>query len=421
MGDTSFTEVTSRPWAARVGRSFLGIAVGGAMFVGALVLLFWNEGRAVRTARSLAEGAAAVIPIDAATVDPANEGKLVHLTAEAAATGERLTDNLFGVSATALRLRRKVEMYQWKETRRTRNRQSGSRSETVTTYDYSTVWSEEVIKSDDFHRPSHENPKLKPLPSRDFTANPVALGAFTLSPAWVEQIENWQSVRVNKEQLAAVREDLRGRLQVEDGYFYLPARVAGPTTAAADTQPVDPEQEEDWGVGDVRVSFAVAPATTVSVLARQVGTGFEPYQTKAGDRIGKLMVGSRTAAEMFAEERRESTALTWLGRVGGFLGLWVGLMFVLGPLRVLADVVPVLGGLTGVVVAVVSALVAAVVTLLTVAIGWLFYRPALAALLIGVALAVAWGLRSAARRRMLRHAPRGGAGAHSPSSTLHVG
>ena len=40
----------------------------------------WNEGRAVRTAESLEEGAGAVVSVPADAVDPGNEGKLVHVS-----------------------------------------------------------------------------------------------------------------------------------------------------------------------------------------------------------------------------------------------------------------------------------------------------------------------------------------------------
>ena len=68
----------------------------------AVVILFWNEGRAVRTAKMLKEAGNLVATVDASRVDPAKEGKLVHFTADA--QGDTLADPLFGVSRNALRL-----------------------------------------------------------------------------------------------------------------------------------------------------------------------------------------------------------------------------------------------------------------------------------------------------------------------------
>ena len=80
-----------------------------------IVVLFWNEGRAVTTANSLKEGAASVISVPADSVSPTNERKLIHLSGEVLA-GEVIRDPVFSISATALRIARQPEMYQWKET-----------------------------------------------------------------------------------------------------------------------------------------------------------------------------------------------------------------------------------------------------------------------------------------------------------------
>ena len=47
-------------WIQRLGSSFRGVLTGFALFIAGIVLLFWNEGRAVDTAKRLKEGAAAV-------------------------------------------------------------------------------------------------------------------------------------------------------------------------------------------------------------------------------------------------------------------------------------------------------------------------------------------------------------------------
>ncbi len=58
MPDT-FTEVTSQSWWSRLGDSIKAVLVGIVMFLVSFPLLFWNEGRAVQTAKSQKEGAGA--------------------------------------------------------------------------------------------------------------------------------------------------------------------------------------------------------------------------------------------------------------------------------------------------------------------------------------------------------------------------
>jgi hypothetical protein len=73
MSDT-FSVTTRTSWFSRIGSSIVGVPIGLLMLIAACVGLFWNEGRAVQTARSLAEGKGLVISVDPATVDAANEG-----------------------------------------------------------------------------------------------------------------------------------------------------------------------------------------------------------------------------------------------------------------------------------------------------------------------------------------------------------
>ena len=47
-------------------------------------------------------------------MDSSNDGKLVHLSGKSV-TVDVLKDGKFGVSANAIKLKRAVEMYQWKE------------------------------------------------------------------------------------------------------------------------------------------------------------------------------------------------------------------------------------------------------------------------------------------------------------------
>src|SRR5688500_5995550 len=118
-GGSMSTVVTHQSWFGRIRESFKSFVVGLAMFVAAFPVLFYNEGRAVRTEKSLEEGQGAVVTVAADAVNPANEKKLVHMTG-AAATTETLSDPEFGVATNAIKLRRNVEMYQWKEKEETK-------------------------------------------------------------------------------------------------------------------------------------------------------------------------------------------------------------------------------------------------------------------------------------------------------------
>jgi len=95
----------------------MGVSIKGILFglvaIPVCVILLWsNEGRAVTTANSLKEGAAAVVAVAADKVDAANDKNLVHVSGEAKTEAE-IEDPDFGLSVPALKLIRHIEIYQW--------------------------------------------------------------------------------------------------------------------------------------------------------------------------------------------------------------------------------------------------------------------------------------------------------------------
>ncbi|MCY2994909.1 MAG: hypothetical protein NTY19_44665 [Planctomycetota bacterium] len=59
----SFSEVTSQSWFSRLGNAIKGVLLGIILFVVAFPLLWWNEGRAVKTAKGLKEAGGAVVAV----------------------------------------------------------------------------------------------------------------------------------------------------------------------------------------------------------------------------------------------------------------------------------------------------------------------------------------------------------------------
>lgn len=364
----SITVTTRTSWFARLRNSVVGVLVGLLLVVGMVVLLFWNEGRAVQTSRSLAEGAGLVVSVPAAAVDPANEGRLVHVTGDVT-TAHRPADETFGIIAGGLRLERAVEMFQWKETSQSRTEDKlGGGQETVTTYTYSKVWDDAPIDSSQFKQPAgHANPPME-ITSQDFQVPEAELGAFSLSPRVIAMVGGEQAYPVSPSQTEAIDAAYAGtkRVTVQEGRIYL---GFNPTSPA---------------VGDYRISYRVVPLGPVSVVGQQVGTGFDAYRTQAGDALLMVDVGNVPAAQMFADAEARNTLVTWILRLVGLVVLWIGFALVLAPLSVVAAVIPVLGRMVGFGTGLVALALAVLVGAVTIAVAWFWYRP-----LIGAAIAIA--------------------------------
>jgi hypothetical protein len=367
MSEDQFTEVTSQSWFGRIGNAIKGIVVGLILFVISFPVLFWNEGRAVKTYQSLREGGKVVVSIAADRVDPANAGKLVHLTGKAE-TAETLKDPVFGVSAKALKLKSVVEMYQWEETKSSStHKKLGGGSETVTTYKYNRVWSERLNDSSAFKQPAeHQNPATMPYQTTEWVAQSVKLGAFELSAPLVGKITNYTPLAVSDG--TPIPAMVQGKAKVSGGGFYIGSDPASPK------------------LGDVRVTFKTVNPAEVSVIARQINNTFEPYQAKAGRAIELLQMGTMSAESMFQTAQRENQILTWILRAVGFVLMAVGLGLILNPLSVIADLIPFVGSLVSIGTGTLAFLAAFMLTLVTVAIAWIAYRPVLGVGLIVVAV-----------------------------------
>ncbi|MFO0696158.1 MAG: TMEM43 family protein [Polyangiales bacterium] len=365
-------EVKTKSWFERILGSFVGVMFGLVFFVASFVVIFVNEGRAVHRARVLEAGRGAVVSLASPTPSPANEGKLVHFTGSLA-TEAVLEDPAFAFRAPGVRLERRVEMFQWKEKTESRSRSNVGGSETTTTvYTYETTWSEAPIDSSAFKEREHVNPPM-PVQTARFAASDVAVGGFLLSSALVDQVEGWQSVAPTEAQVPVVAATVGRPVAIRGGVL----------TTAAD--PAAPH------VGDLRITLRVAPAgQPVTVLAKQTGRTLAPWVTSDDTLEPTLRMGTESASALFGELETENTVMTWVFRWGGFLAMWIGLLLIFRPAAVLADVLPWIGRLVQGGVGMVTFVIALGLSLVTVAVGWMAFRPLVAVPLTvgGVGLAV---------------------------------
>jgi len=375
-----YTQVTTTSWGKRIGGSFKGILFGVFLVVAAFGLLFWNEGRAVKTRKTLEEGASQVVSVSPDPVNPGFDGKLIHLSGPTS-TPETLTDADFGIALNAIKLERSVQMYQWQERKDTETRKkTGGSTETVTTYTYEKGWSDRLVSSSGFEHPEgHENPAQMPYESRQVAAQTVLLGGFQLSPGLIGKMTQDQAHALSG--LSDLPPEMRWKAKIDDGAVYLGRDPKSPA------------------VGDVRVSFRTVAPDTVSVVARQNGSRLEPYQTKAGGTVELLSYGSIPADQMFQAAQRANTVMTWILRFVGALMMIFGLSTVLRPLSVFADVLPALGNLVAKGTGLLAFVTGLSLSLVTIAVAWFFYRPWIAIPLLALALViVVVGVRAVRKR-----------------------
>ncbi len=370
----SFQETTSRSWFERIKQALTGMLIGLLLVAGGGVLLFWNEGRAVQTARSLTQGAGLVVNVANDRIDAANEGKLVHVSGPLKISGDPVDADL-GVGGQGLRLVRKVEMYQWRQTSRSETRKKlGGGDETVTTYSYSREWLSDPQDSSRFREPSgHQNPPF-PIQGRSFDARNVTLGAFQPRAEQIAGAGRSEALRVDPAISGAINQRLRldRTARVLDGAVMVSASPTAPT------------------VGDLRISYTLLKADAASVVAAQRGNGFADYRAPAGRDIFLVQNGAVPAQEMFADAQAGNVTLTWILRLVGLIVLFIGFAMVLRILSVLADVVPLFGDIVGYGTGAIAMVLALLLGATIIAIAWFFHRPLLSLAIFAGGAALAY-------------------------------
>jgi hypothetical protein len=367
-----FTTVTNQGFISRLMGSIVGFFVGPILVIGAVVLLSWNEGRAVHALNELSDASRSPVEADATAVSPANEGKLVHVVGPATASAG-IDDPDVGAKFTGqVAVVRKAEMYEWKETSHsTTHDKLGGGTETVTTYTYDKVWADQAIDSSQFKQPEgHTNPAM-PITGATLAASDAKLGGFTLDVGTVK--------------LLALASPLS------------PDAPSGWTASAGALYKGQPGAP---AIGDERLSYTgLANGSTISVLAAQSHGGFGPYVTKNGYQVEMARLGNQAAAAMLAEQKKTEGAITWVLRGFGFVAMFLGFAMFFGPLSTFMAVVPLLGSIARGAAGLAAFVLAIPLTLVVIAIAWIAFRPLLGIGLLVAAAALLYGLGRLHRSR----------------------
>ena len=415
----AYQEVTTTGYGTRVGRSFKGIGTGFLLFFGATALLWWNEGRAVKTDKMLDDAEGAYVEMENPNKKDATlDGELVCGTA-VATTEDSLVDNQYGIGAKAISLQRKVEYYQWVEHSESKSEDKlGGKEVTTTTYNYRKEWVSRPISSDEFKDEAYrsKNFVITTVDAEEQWAENVTFGAYKLNESLIHRI----SSRVDLE--LAINDDVLSQLNSSsqtayERFYGVKNTVKEPeqTVAVSDsvkasedsiqTAMANASNKKDYDyvhqagnvlyygrvpgspeVGDVRVTFEKIVPAKVTIIAEVDGDTFKPFKAGNGKRFQTLVMGKKDAADIFESEHDANSMWLWVFRVIGVMLVIAGLKGILGFIEAILKVVPFIAGIFGWGVGVVCSVIGIVWSLLVIALAWLFYRP-----VIGITLLVLAG------------------------------
>lgn len=354
----------------------------GLLLLGALILLFWNEGASKRHGDAIVEASREAQTVSA-TLDRALEGKPVHVSATVESAGGTL-DPLFGIRSSGVALYRDVQMFQWIELAESTGR-SGNRR---TTYRYVQDWSDVWHDSSKFHEPQgHQNPRM-PFESEAYFAPDARLGPFRFDNEDVL----WQATYAYGdtetpgtlgdwarplERLPALSPAMssKGWFQLEPDEYY---------RGNADVEEVE--------IGDVSVRYyEFRPGYTLTMIGAQRGDRIEHWTAGNGDQVLLAAGGAHTASGIGRIGIANNDSNLHFLRIVGLIGAVLGGAGIAAWFGGLLTAVPVVGRLVHHSLMLAGGLFGLMAALLTIVIGWLAARPWIAGLiLLGIAAALAY-------------------------------
>lgn len=358
------TRVTTKSYGSKIGDSLKGVVGGFFAIIIAIGILWFNESNSVKEIRKIAEGKKNTISVESATLSPENDGLLVHMTGKAE-TKDTLTDEEFGFEVNGVKFIKTVEMYQYKENKKTETKDNvGGNSTTTETFTYEKMWSESLINSDGFYESNKKNPKGFNHKSNVYIAQNVSLGAYNLSSGLISQITSAEDYPISTEMYNP--EDEHSSM-VQSGMIYFGSGSKNPE------------------IGDERISYKVVYPQDISIVSQQKGNSFIPYVTKNGRTIELTYAGIKTAEEMFSSEAQRNKIFTWVLRLVGFILMFIGFAAILKPISTVGSVLPILGNVLEVGTGLIAGLLAFVISFVVIAVAWIFFRPVLGIILLAVA------------------------------------
>ena len=434
----AYTETTTTGYGTRVGNSFKSIGTGFILFCAATALLWWNEGRAVKTAKMLEEAGGAWVEMpNPDKKDAALDGELVCGTAMAT-TQDSLGDAQFGVGEKGIiALKRKVEYYQWVEHAESKSEDKlGGKEVTTTTYTYSQQWVSSPVQSSQFKDPAYQNKNtvLTTVEDADQWAENVTFGAYKLPEGLIHSISSSEAfdLAINENLLAQF--DKSTQTAYERFYGVQKTNQTNTQQPTPNTQNVvlsdsakavadslqavndsinkamesaqnkkDLEYVHQAGnvlyfgrvpgspqVGDVRVTFEKIVPAKVTVMAVVDGDSFKAFKAKNGKRFQTLVMGKKTGDEIIEDAEDANSTLTWILRIVGIMLVISSLKMIFGVLSMILKVVPFLASIMGFGIGIVCTVIGVVWSLIVIAIAWIFYRPVLGIILLVLAGFLVW-------------------------------
>lgn len=329
------------------------------------------------------------------SVDRELDGRVIHVTGRLQPT-TTLNDDAFGVSLPAIRLKRKVEVFQWHEKQTSHSEKNvGGGTTTHKHYEYETKWAEELIDSSKFKMRTafslsrcilflfvafsfffqltclsclaheHQNPKARLVEPSESTSNCIFGANYSIPDSAISNLSNYKLLTLNDGIHERLRQDLRGRFRLYHNSLY-------------SGDPAFPR------IGDVRISFHRIDPELFSVIGRQEGTHIVSFRSRQDDDLFLIREGQHTASDLIKQEEGGNKVLLYILRIVSWLMIFLAVCLMLDPIATLFDVLPFLGGIIRLGSGTFAFVVATVLSLFLIGLVWIAHNLSFGLVLFGL-------------------------------------
>ncbi|KAI8429834.1 hypothetical protein MSG28_000342 [Choristoneura fumiferana] len=271
------------------------------LFAGVTYFLLWAESHTIQSNLMLEELVSSAVSIDVHTGDEAAryEGRVVHIVGPLRIL-EPISEPDYNIQVQAVKLRKRVQMYQWiEETTEQENFLSEPAEESQKTYWYHKDWRDYVVDSNLFYiRPGHHNPTSMPLFSETHIAENVKIGWLFLGVDVKRKVNDYYEIWSDSR-------PERSDIKLHSGFYY------------------HGESALQHEVGDLRIHFSYAGREDDIDGVLQ---SYSPGNFPGADPISLLRKGSFSLQQLHDLESRAANVNTWKYRILGFVQVFASAM-----------------------------------------------------------------------------------------------
>lgn len=323
----------------------MAVCVAPLLLLGMILMIGWNEQRAVCDQRAISSGLDVVVQVHCQDPPSTGMGELVMFSCDIDTNSLKsmpLSGYFAGSFHTGVGIKVDSEMYQCVETDNSRTEKTqGGGTRTIHTYTYSKEWKSDEVDSSLFHAIGSENWRRN---------------CGSSNPHWDTQVPRSGSDFVSSMKVGPFTTTMTDRVPLTSPITDI-SRPAGWSSRGPGSFYRSSGGSESFAtIGDYRVTFySNDPRQLQTTVLGQnmdsqgnIGKWVAPSSWLcSGFSLADLRMGTWGKDALFQELAAEANTLTWILRVVGFVVMWWAFCLCFGPLEVAADCIPCVGPCIG--------------------------------------------------------------------------